>query len=187
MKFDCYEQTAIVFKQKFQHAWRRKTSVVRCFVCFEMEEWFFKVALSARRNGWSSASGWEGRSVVCGVALSSEIVIRPTPTSIGKKVRTSACSVLLGFLWSLVTCFMFFGLCWNGIFLAFCCVFGSSLVHQKFNYLRYLCPRIILQKENQNNKNTFASILTSSTKIPTDKESERNTNHAQYVDLKGTL
>lgn len=42
------------------------------------------------------------------------------------------------------------------------------------------------QKENQNNKKTFASILTPSTKSPSDKESERNTDHAQCVYLKGT-
>lgn len=42
------------------------------------------------------------------------------------------------------------------------------------------CDRI-LQKENQNNKKTFASILTSSEISPSDEDSERNTDHSVWI------
>lgn len=62
---------------------------------------------------------------------------------IGTKVRTYACVVLLWLLWSLVTCTCTMCLACVDlvIFGAFCCVFGSSLVHQEFHYLS---PRMSL-------------------------------------------
>lgn len=57
--------------------------------------------------------------------------------------RTYACVVLLWLLWSLVTCTCTMCLACVDlvIFGAFCCVFGSSLVHQEFHYLS---PRMSL-------------------------------------------